>query len=90
MHVLATIVSETPNSTVPLDETVAAISRFTEPVIGIARARRGGEGSGFERIFDPGGDRAGAGAQFRRAGASAATAESRAQCALTTSMHYEK
>jgi dethiobiotin synthetase len=57
MHVLATIVSETPNSTVPLDETVAAISRFTEPVIGIARARRGGEGSGFERIFDPGGGR---------------------------------
>jgi dethiobiotin synthetase len=37
MNVLATIVSETPGSTVPLDEMVAAIGRFTEPVIGLPR-----------------------------------------------------
>jgi len=37
LKVLATIVSETPGSTVPLDDTVAAIARFTEPVIGLPR-----------------------------------------------------
>jgi dethiobiotin synthetase len=37
MSVLATIVSETPGSPVPLDETVAAIARFAEPVIGLPR-----------------------------------------------------
>jgi len=37
MKLLATIVSETPGSTVPLDETVAAIARFTQPVIGLPR-----------------------------------------------------
>ena len=37
MRVLAIIVSETPGSTVPLDDTVAAISRFAEPVIGLPR-----------------------------------------------------
>ncbi len=36
MNVLAIIVSETPSSTVPLDDTVAAIARFAEPVIGAA------------------------------------------------------
>ncbi len=36
MNVLAIIVSETPGSTVPLDDTVAAIARFAEPVIGCA------------------------------------------------------
>jgi dethiobiotin synthetase len=41
MNVLAVIVSETPGSTVPLDETVAAISRFAEPVIALPRARPG-------------------------------------------------
>jgi len=37
MQVLAIVVSETPGSTVPLDETVAAIARFAEPVIGLPR-----------------------------------------------------
>ncbi|MGB6344910.1 MAG: dethiobiotin synthase [Xanthobacteraceae bacterium] len=36
-RVLAIIVSETKDSPVPLDETVAAIARFAEPVIGLAR-----------------------------------------------------
>jgi dethiobiotin synthetase len=53
MNVLATIVSETPNSTVSLDDTVEAIARFTEPVIGVPRARRTDDDkrSGFARIF---------------------------------------
>ena len=37
MSVLAIIVSETPGSPVPLDETVDAIARFAEPVIGLPR-----------------------------------------------------
>lgn len=37
MNVLATIVNETPDSTEPLDEVVASIGRFTEPVIGLPR-----------------------------------------------------
>jgi dethiobiotin synthetase len=37
MSVLAIIVSETPGSPVPLGETVAAIARFAEPVIGLPR-----------------------------------------------------
>jgi dethiobiotin synthetase len=37
MSVLATIVSETPGSKLALDDVVAAISRFTEPVIGLPR-----------------------------------------------------
>jgi dethiobiotin synthetase len=37
MAVLAIIVSETLGSPVPLDETVAAIARFAEPVIGLPR-----------------------------------------------------
>jgi len=37
MSVLAIIVSETPGSPVPLDETVAAIARFAGPVIGLPR-----------------------------------------------------
>jgi dethiobiotin synthetase len=41
MNVLAVIVSETPGSSVPLEETVAAISRFAEPVIALPRARPG-------------------------------------------------
>ncbi len=40
MNVLATIVSETPGSSVPLDDVVATIARFTEPVIGLPRPRR--------------------------------------------------
>ncbi len=39
LKVLATIVSETPHSTVPLEETVATIGRFTAPVIGLPRER---------------------------------------------------
>jgi dethiobiotin synthetase len=37
LHVLAIVVSETPGSTVPLSDTVAAIARFAEPVIGLPR-----------------------------------------------------
>ena len=65
MNVLAIIVSETANSTVPLDDTVAEISRFAEPVIAVPRRRRdggppaGGASSGpFGAIFDPKGRRA--------------------------------
>lgn len=39
LKVLATIVSETPHSSVPLADTVAAIGRFTDPVIGLPRQR---------------------------------------------------
>jgi dethiobiotin synthetase len=38
MNVLTTIVSETAGSKVALDDVVAAISRFTEPVIGLPRS----------------------------------------------------
>ena len=37
MRVLAIVVSETEGSTVPLDDTVAAIARFAEPVFGLPR-----------------------------------------------------
>lgn len=37
LRVLAIVVSETPGSSVPLDDTVAAIARFAEPVIGLPR-----------------------------------------------------
>ena len=39
MNVLATIVSETPGSNVPLDDVVASIGRFATPVIGLPRRR---------------------------------------------------
>jgi dethiobiotin synthetase len=39
LNVLATIVSETPGSSVPLDDVVASIARFAEPVIGLPLAR---------------------------------------------------
>jgi dethiobiotin synthetase len=39
LKVMAIIVSETPGSPVPLDDTVAAIARFAEPVIGVPRPR---------------------------------------------------
>jgi dethiobiotin synthetase len=61
MTVLATIVSETPGSTVPLDDMVATIGRFTEPVIGVPRPHQGndpGAGAAFGRMFDPRGRRA--------------------------------
>jgi dethiobiotin synthetase len=37
LQVLSIVVSETPGSAVPLDDTVAAIARFAEPVIGLSR-----------------------------------------------------
>jgi dethiobiotin synthetase len=58
MNLLATIVSETPGSHVPLDEVVATIARFTEPVIGLPRPSPAGRGpsdpdpsAAFGRIF---------------------------------------
>jgi dethiobiotin synthetase len=61
LAVMAIIVSETPGSTVPLDDTVAAIGRFADPVIGLPRRRPPGPESGgappFGRIFDPPGGR---------------------------------
>jgi len=58
LSVLAIIVSETPGSTVPLKETVAAIGRFAEPVIGLPRLQPGGGDkptsgtlAAFDRIF---------------------------------------
>jgi dethiobiotin synthetase len=57
LGVLATIVSETPGSTVALDDTVAAIARFVQPVIGLPRTQRRPDGrpsgapSAFDRIF---------------------------------------
>lgn len=37
MNVLTTIVSETPGSSIPLDDVVASIAHFTDPVIGLPR-----------------------------------------------------
>ncbi len=55
MNVLATIVSETSGSALPLDDVVATLSRFTEPVLGVPRQRsQGGEpgaGPAFGRLF---------------------------------------
>jgi len=56
MNVLAIIVSETPGSTVPLDDTVAAIGRFVAPVIGLPRqegGNRSSTASALDRIFGP-------------------------------------
>lgn len=56
MNVLATIVSETVESTVPLDDTVAVLGRFVEPVISLPRRQRPEGGTGgkgpFGGIFD--------------------------------------
>jgi dethiobiotin synthetase len=55
LDVLATIVSETAGSTVPLDDTVAAIGRFAEPVIALPRQRHdapSGRPPPLSRIFD--------------------------------------
>ena len=55
MNLLAIIVSETPGSTVPLNDVVATLARFVEPVIGLPRSRRPagdpGANPGFGRIF---------------------------------------
>ena len=40
LNVLATIVNETPGSSIPLGDAVASIGRFTDPVIGLPRPRR--------------------------------------------------
>src|SRR3984885_3655086 len=57
MNVLAIILRETPGTPVPLDDVVAGISRFADPVMGLPRGRPRGGGSGadpgFGRIFDP-------------------------------------
>jgi dethiobiotin synthetase len=62
MNVMAIIISETPGSTVPLDDTVAAISRFADPVIGLPRRRSQdrdlGAAAPFGRLFDPQGRQA--------------------------------
>ncbi len=42
LNVLATIVNETPGSSIPLGDVVASIGRFTDPVIGLPRPRRQG------------------------------------------------
>lgn len=58
LSVLAVVVSETPGSTVPLADTVAAIARFVEPVLGLPRQPLGpddkptsGTLAAFDRIF---------------------------------------
>ena len=55
MNVMAVIVSETPGSAVPLDEVVATIGRFAEPVIGLPRSgpRAGdpGDGQNLGQLF---------------------------------------
>jgi dethiobiotin synthetase len=58
LSILAVIISETPSSTVPLAETVAAIARFAQPVIALPRQPAGpgekpatGTLAAFDRIF---------------------------------------
>jgi dethiobiotin synthetase len=58
LSVLAVIVNETPGSSLPLAETVAAIARFAHPVIGLPRLTPGagekpssGTLAAFDRIF---------------------------------------
>jgi dethiobiotin synthetase len=63
MNVLVTVVSETPGSTVPLDDVVAAIGRFTDPVLALPRLQTQQQGSAaaaepiLSRIFNPRGRR---------------------------------
>jgi dethiobiotin synthetase len=59
LDVLAVIVSETVGSPVPLDDTVAAIARFAEPVVALPRQRQDGEPPGRTPPFGPIFDRAG-------------------------------
>jgi dethiobiotin synthetase len=55
LSVMAIVISETPGSSVSLDDTVASISRFAEPVIGLPRElRRPGSSktaTALDRIF---------------------------------------
>ena len=57
LKVLAVIVSETPGSGVPLDDTVASIGRFAAPVIALPRQSGSGKpgepASPLDRIFGP-------------------------------------
>ena len=59
LRVLAIIVSETPGSPVALEDTVAAIARFAEPVIGLPRkapqpaGTPGNTADALGRIFGP-------------------------------------
>ena len=46
MNVLTTIVSESARSPLPLDEVVATIARFTDPVIAVPRGQGGAQGAG--------------------------------------------
>jgi dethiobiotin synthetase len=61
LDVLAVIVSESAVSTVPLEDTVAAIARFADPVIGVPRRKRADEPPGapppFGQLFKPPGQR---------------------------------
>lgn len=59
LNVIATIVSETPGSPLTLDDVVAVISRFTEPVISLPRPRHAGgdPAAALGRVFDPQGRR---------------------------------
>lgn len=61
LNVLAVIVSETPGSTVTLDDTVAEIARFAAPVIGLPRRSAkepGGGAPAFGGLFGSPGRRA--------------------------------
>jgi dethiobiotin synthetase len=53
INLLATIVNETPGSAVPLEDIVATIARYTEPVIGVPQQPRQGAapGSVFGGLF---------------------------------------
>jgi dethiobiotin synthetase len=57
MNVLSIIVSESTGSGVALDDTVAAISRFADPVVGLPRKKaQGADSTGaslFSRMTDP-------------------------------------
>ncbi len=59
MNVIATIVSETAGSAVRLEDVVATIARYTEPVIGVPRQSRHGDapGSVFGGLFSAKGRR---------------------------------
>jgi len=59
LNVFATIVSESPGSAIALDDVVAAIGRFSEPVISLPRPRHSGGDptAALGRLFDPQGRR---------------------------------
>jgi dethiobiotin synthetase len=59
LNVFATIVSESPGSAIALDDVVATIGRFSEPVISLPRPRHSGgdPAAALGRLFDPQGRR---------------------------------